>query len=145
MAGHLPQLDRAALVRLREAARVLWRPAHRALPVRQILDVWAAAPAGPGFTIDVEASRDLGEALIVVRLPAPDHAPDGDPRLGVLSRREREVAGLVAAGLSNKMIASRLGIAASTVKDHVHHILEKTGLPNRAAVAAACRAARRDP
>jgi DNA-binding NarL/FixJ family response regulator len=52
--------------------------------------------------------------------------------------REREVAALVAEGLSNKQIAARLFISLATVKDHVHRILKKTGLPNRAAVAAAC-------
>jgi DNA-binding NarL/FixJ family response regulator len=43
----------------------------------------------------------------------------------------------VAAGLSNKKIAGKLFISLATVKDHVHRILAKTSLPNRAAIAAA--------
>jgi DNA-binding NarL/FixJ family response regulator len=36
---------------------------------------------------------------------------------------------------SNKQIATCLFLALATVKNHVHHILQKTGLPNRAAIA----------
>jgi DNA-binding NarL/FixJ family response regulator len=53
-----------------------------------------------------------------------------------VSAREREVAGLVAAGLRTKDIALALGIAVGTVKDHVHRILDKTGLDSRAGIAA---------
>jgi DNA-binding NarL/FixJ family response regulator len=54
-----------------------------------------------------------------------------------LSRREWQVVALVAEGLSNKQIARRLVIALATVKDHLHRMLRKTKLPNRAALAAA--------
>ena len=47
------------------------------------------------------------------------------------------MAGLVAAGLSNKQIARRLSVTLATVKDHVHRILVKAALPNRAAIATA--------
>jgi DNA-binding CsgD family transcriptional regulator len=140
MAGHLPQLDRDALRRLRETVRRLRDQPRRALPVKELLDLAAAAPVGSGVTIDFEASHDLGDALIVVRVPALRGEPAFDPRLETLSAREREVAELVARGLSNKRIAARLCIATSTVKDHLHHIFQKTTLPNRAAIAAACRA-----
>lgn len=42
-----------------------------------------------------------------------------------LSRREREVALLLADGFSNREIASMLSISPHTVKNHVHHILDK--------------------
>ena len=67
-------------------------------------------------------------------LPVP---PKPDVRLDALSPREREVASLVAEGLSNKEIGRRLFISLATVKDHMHHILTKTGLGSRAAVTAA--------
>jgi DNA-binding NarL/FixJ family response regulator len=54
-----------------------------------------------------------------------------------LTRREFEVAGLVTGGLANKEIAARLGVKVSTVKEHVHRILVKTGLPSRSAIARA--------
>ncbi|HWD81109.1 MAG TPA: LuxR family transcriptional regulator [Kribbella sp.] len=53
-----------------------------------------------------------------------------------LSRREREVAELVADGLSNREIASRLVISERTAQNHVQHILGKLGFVNRAQIAA---------
>jgi DNA-binding NarL/FixJ family response regulator len=53
-----------------------------------------------------------------------------DP-LGGLTRREREVMGLMSEGLTNAEIAKRLFIAPSTAKVHVRHILEKLGARNR--------------
>lgn len=51
-----------------------------------------------------------------------------------LTEREREVASLVGDGKSNKEIASVLCISPATVKNHVHHILEKLELPSRSAI-----------
>jgi len=48
-----------------------------------------------------------------------------------LTFREIEVARLTAAGMANKEIARRLGIKASTVKSHVHSILQKLDTRNR--------------
>lgn len=53
-----------------------------------------------------------------------------------MTRRERQVTELIADGLSNRDIAGRLGIAAHTVKSHVHNILEKLALHTRLEVAA---------
>jgi len=52
-----------------------------------------------------------------------------------LTRREQEVCGLLAQGLSNKEIATALFITESTAKVHVSHILEKLGVRSRAAAA----------
>ncbi len=53
-----------------------------------------------------------------------------------LTRREAEILQLIAAGLSNKEIATRLTITEGTVKNHVHHALEKLHLTNRVQAAA---------
>jgi DNA-binding NarL/FixJ family response regulator len=52
-----------------------------------------------------------------------------------LSRREREVASLVANGISNREIAERLYLSERTVDNHVHHILAKLGFDSRIQVA----------
>jgi len=48
-----------------------------------------------------------------------------------LTTREREVLSLIDDGLSNKEIAVRLRIEVSTVKNHVHNLLEKLNVPTR--------------
>lgn len=53
-----------------------------------------------------------------------------------LSRREREVAGLVAEGLSNREIGERLFISERTVESHVASILNRLGFHSRTQVAA---------
>ena len=49
----------------------------------------------------------------------------------VLSPREREVALLVARGLTNKEVAHELGLSDGTVKIHVHSIFQKLGAKSR--------------
>lgn len=57
--------------------------------------------------------------------------PSASDIAGNLTIRELEVIQMIAEGLSNKMIANKLDIAESTVKVHVKHILNKTGLRTR--------------
>ncbi len=49
-----------------------------------------------------------------------------------LTRREREVLDLLAAGASNKLIARQLGLSFHTVKAHVAMLLDKLGAASRA-------------
>jgi DNA-binding NarL/FixJ family response regulator len=53
-----------------------------------------------------------------------------------LTRRERDVALLIAEGLSNKDIAARLVIAQRTAEAHAERILAKLGVTSRTQVAA---------
>ena len=54
----------------------------------------------------------------------------------MISRRELQVARLIAAGRSNKQIAAQLVISQRTAENHVEHILTKLGFTSRAQVAA---------
>jgi two-component system nitrate/nitrite response regulator NarL len=52
-----------------------------------------------------------------------------------LTRRELDVARLVAQGFSNKVVAAKLSITEGTVKLHVHHVYEKLRIDGRLALA----------
>ncbi|MFI6278239.1 ATP-binding protein [Streptomyces sp. NPDC050988] len=65
-----------------------------------------------------------------------DRPADGDEAATALSRREWEVAELVARGNTNKEIAATLVISTRTAEGHVRRILDKLGLASRAQIAA---------
>jgi DNA-binding CsgD family transcriptional regulator len=81
------------------------------------------------------ASRDADRVAAFLRSAGivPRTGPKG---IGTLTAREREVLGLLGAGLSNPEIAGRLHISRKTASHHVSNILAKLGLRNRAEAAA---------
>jgi two-component system, NarL family, nitrate/nitrite response regulator NarL len=92
--------------------------------------------AGEFATLAAARAADLGADAIVVAedgarsAPAPDDTADGgfeEP----LTAREVQVLELLAEGLANKAIATRLGISDQTVKFHVSSISGKLGAANR--------------
>ncbi|MFF3501658.1 AAA family ATPase [Streptomyces sp. NPDC003247] len=66
--------------------------------------------------------------------PVPNAVPDPVP--ASLTPREREIAALVAAGLTTPAIAARLFLSPRTVESHLSRIYRKTGVTTRAALAA---------
>jgi len=64
-------------------------------------------------------------------LPGPGQQPDRDALLSRLTDRERAVFARLAAGLSNREIASEMHLSQGTVKIHVGRILAKLGLRDR--------------
>jgi predicted ATPase/DNA-binding CsgD family transcriptional regulator len=90
-------------------------------------------------TLGAEAGRAWNEGLHLgvddaIALAFGAHRPRTTSAEG-LSVREREVAELVAHGLSNKEIAARLHVSVRTVESHVRHMLTKLGLVNRTQLA----------
>ncbi len=136
MPGHFPSIDPDSLAKLRELVKSMHQGNGRTLPMEDLVKLAGDVGLGAGITVDLEASRELGQPMVVLRTAA---APKHAACLERLSKREREVAALVANGLSNKEIAKQLFISLATVKDHVHNILTTSGLANRTAIAAAYR------
>jgi DNA-binding CsgD family transcriptional regulator len=95
---------------------------------------------GSGLLFAERGMRDFagvpGQWNLYAAGPEPS-APLAVAQPGVaLSKREREVAQLLAGGLSNREIAGRLFVSERTVDNHVHHILDKLGFDSRVQVAA---------
>lgn len=126
MPGHIP---------LRAVRDILKNGLPQAGPSAMSADAVAIAMALPphvGVTIDYDAVTDLGYPLVIV---STQHSAL-PPWFNALSQREQQVARCIARGDSNKEIARTLGIAPSTIKDHVHKILVKSGLAGRTQITA---------
>ncbi|HEY2031751.1 MAG TPA: response regulator transcription factor [Myxococcales bacterium] len=126
------------------------------LGVSEENEVIDCAEAGVAGYLSAETSaRDLADGLhtlqhgsflcpaataeILLRklaAPKPVQSQSGEAHL---TARETDILRLVDRGLSNKEIASQLCICLPTVKNHVHHILEKLGVARRSAAVARVR------
>lgn len=106
-----------AFVSRDQSLRELVNTVHRAAAGEAV-----CPPAIAALLFDRVAKRDL--------LPAPET---------VLTPREREISVLMARGLTNKEIAAALVIGPSTVKNHVHSVLQKLGVRRRVEAAALLR------
>jgi DNA-binding CsgD family transcriptional regulator len=95
------------------------------------------------FAMEWAAGRAIGPdeaarvALRVGGADAFDHLDkSASGRHSVLTRRELEVAALVARGLTNRQVAEQLMVATRTIETHLEHIFAKLGVQTRAEVAA---------
>ncbi|MEV6238426.1 LuxR C-terminal-related transcriptional regulator [Lentzea sp. NPDC051838] len=81
---------------------------------------------GRAMSVDEAIAFSLNEKAAAVEPAEPP---------AVLTRREREIAGLIAEGLTSRQIADRLVISVRTVETHTEHILAKLGVRSRVQVA----------
>jgi predicted ATPase/DNA-binding CsgD family transcriptional regulator len=73
----------------------------------------------------------------MIRYGLGRHDPTDLPKtLAALTSRERDIAAMVADGLTNRQIAERLVVSHRTVEGHIGHILTKLGLQRRTELAA---------
>jgi non-specific serine/threonine protein kinase len=108
--------------------------------------VEAATPAvvpgarSKGTRVNLDAARAEGRAMTleqVLEYARSTEAPSGSPAVSdsPLTRREREIAALIARGMTNRQIAKTVVITEGTVANHVQHILNKLGFDSRAQIA----------
>ncbi len=86
----------------------------------------------PSVTRAVIAQFTSGHPARQAAAPAPAPARPAPPGLAALTEREREVVSLVAAGLSNEEIATKLTVSPLTVKTHVTRSMTKLSARDRA-------------
>ena len=130
---------------LREVIGAPLLPADRAAleqnlaTARRMLGTAAFAAAwAEGRTLSTDQAADCGLAVLKAA-PATVTPVDVTPRVAPsppLTPREREVAALVARGLTNRQIGEALVIAERTADAHIGHILTKLGFRSRAQIGA---------
>jgi pimeloyl-ACP methyl ester carboxylesterase/DNA-binding CsgD family transcriptional regulator len=141
--GYLLDWD-AALAKIRVPTLVLHRSGDLVAPVRQGRELAEVIPGAryvelPGvdhlmWAGDQDAVLREVQAFLDEVIPAGEPAPPQFAELG-LTEREVEVLRLIAAGRTNKEIASTLYISPKTAGAHVSNILAKLGVERRAAAA----------
>ena len=137
--------DRGAIILIEDSPKATLEPANR---------------EGAAAIIGRTDGTEEVVALVARALPRRPRAqtPEGSSRSGIagsgdnnaddapiagaasarkITRRQRQVMGLVSEGLPNKEIAARLGIAEGTVKAHVHTLFRALGTTNRTQAALA--------
>jgi non-specific serine/threonine protein kinase len=141
-----PRNEAIRAVTLAAAAETAWAaiPAVPADPLRRHHDaaLAAARAALPGAEYRVAFAKGAAmsqAAAIAFAMGEVASRPDRTQESagpGQLTRREQDVAALVARGLSNSQIAAALVISPRTVETHVQHIMDKLGCSSRAQIAA---------
>ena len=118
--------DRSVIDALRAGARGYLTKDAGAAEIREALErVTRGQPV-----IDPAVQQHLLDAITASEpRPGPEPAPQFPAGL---TAREAEVLSLIAQGLSNSEIASRLMVGETTVKSHINHLFAKTGVRDRA-------------
>jgi predicted ATPase/DNA-binding SARP family transcriptional activator/DNA-binding CsgD family transcriptional regulator len=98
-------------------------------------EAWEAAfAAGRAMNLEEAAEYAFPEQEFTTPMPQEPDQPRGYVQRSILTRREEEIAALVARGLTNRQIASELSISEHTAATHVRRILKKLGLQSRAQI-----------
>jgi DNA-binding NarL/FixJ family response regulator len=102
---------------------------YRADPIEQLIKCIKVVHDGQVWV----GSKELRLVLDVFSESAPFHVPTS-PGMG-LTKRELDIASLVAAGQSNRQISRSLNISEHTVKNNLFRIFEKIGIGSRVELA----------
>lgn len=95
-------------------------------PQEELLEAVRLAQTGQKYVC-----REIRDRLTREHLAGDDPSI---PLLQTLSKREKQVVSMVRQGLSSREIAEQLQVSAKTIEVHRYRILQKTGMPNTAAL-----------
>lgn len=113
----------------------LWRLTGDEDSARRVLELSAEIdyPLGAEFAavVTAAANHDTRRLVSSPLLSATLGLPESSAATGALSEREREIALLVAGGLSNREIAERLYLSVRTVESHIYQARSKVGASTR--------------
>ena len=118
--------DRSVIDALRAGARGYLTKDAGAEEIRQALERVTRGQAAIDPAVQQHLARRHHRQRARAARRARAAVPDG------LTPREAEVLSLIAQGLSNSEIASRLVVSETTVKSHINHLFAKTGARDRA-------------
>jgi ATP/maltotriose-dependent transcriptional regulator MalT len=130
-------------------SRRMWQEMHTSLAPFRVLQSWhdevveqvRSRLGATAFSAAIRRGAELSTAdAITMAVETPSRVRAPEPETDVadglrLTRREREVAALIAQGLSNRDIATRLVVAQRTAEGHVENLLAKLGFTSRTQVA----------
>jgi len=134
--GAKPVLDWIGSAKLRytQTRSVLWATVISDVECFRAFQVGACGILKKAASVDaiLHCVRTVSEGRMWTEtLHAPREPRGGQGRPRALTRREQEIIALVAQGMKNREIAAALSIATGTVKIHMMHIFEKTGIRDR--------------
>jgi two-component system nitrate/nitrite response regulator NarL len=120
----------------------IWAPCHPVLWVNDLaeIDCFRALQLGARGILKknlpveslIDCLRSVGQGNVWIENSLPDPIANAERRSSPrLTPREKEIVHHVCGGLKNKEIAMALAITAGTVKVHLMHIFEKTGVKDR--------------
>ena len=120
-------MTRIAVVASSEELRTRLAAALSSDPSFEIVAVGATPADVAGIADVVLVAREVDDTP-----PSSEGDASGIEQSVSLTNREREILALLADGLGNKQIATRLGISTNTVKTHLELLFEKIGVRSRA-------------
>ena len=92
----------------------------------------ARSVGASGFVTKAWSARDIAGAARMVGLGMSVFTSERGATTNLLTEREREVLGMIAAGATNREIAAKLFLSPHTVKDHTSTLYKKMSARNRA-------------
>lgn len=140
--AHLPDADLGATLTAVRVASPATKVLLLAGDARRETIAAVTACGADGLLAKDRSSRQVANAIrtvvngqrammLATKPPRPSHDPNMELRIGTLSRREREILGLLASGWSSRRIAQERFLSLHTVRTHVQSILVKLGVHSK--------------